>query len=104
MCVIVATRKAALFIRAINNRNWRFVTDSSKTRKRIELKIATVAMKEKVVQAVLHLLSAETLYKNLCVPIRNKAIIAKLYQLPMNSSKWLNLPPPKHSLLIILYE
>ena len=57
-------------------------------------------MKEKVVQAVLHFFSAETLYKNLCVPIRNKAIIEKLYQLSMHSSKQLNLPPSQLSHLI----
>jgi hypothetical protein len=61
-------------------------------------------MKEKVVQAVLHLLSAETLYKNLCIPIRNRAIIAKLYQFPMNFSIWLNLPTPEQSYPMMLYE
>jgi hypothetical protein len=40
-------------------------TDSPRTTNKVELRMATVAMKEKVVQAVLHFLSAETLYKNL---------------------------------------
>jgi hypothetical protein len=104
MWVTVARRKAALFINAINKRNRIFATDSPRTTKRMELNIATVAIKEKVVQAVLHLFSAETLYKNLCVPIRKRAIIEKLYQLSMHSSKQLNLPLSQRSHLITRYN
>jgi hypothetical protein len=68
-------------MRAINSRNWIFVTDCLRTRNAIELRTDTVAIKYKVVRAVLHLLAAETLYKNLCVPIKNNAMIAKVYQL-----------------------
>jgi hypothetical protein len=100
----VARRKAALFIRATNTRNRIFATDSSRARNRIELKIATVDIKEKVVQAVLHLFSAETLYKNLCVPIRNNAMIEKLYQLSMHFSKQLKLPLFQLSHLITLLD
>jgi helix-turn-helix protein len=52
-----------------------------RTTNRIELKTATVAIKDRVVWAVSHFLSAETLYRNLWIPIRNNAIIAKVYHL-----------------------
>ena len=42
-------------------------------------------MKENVVQAVLQFLSAETLYRNLCVPIRMNDRMANQYQLTLNS-------------------
>jgi len=54
-------------------------------RQRTELKRATVAIKENVVQIVLQFLSAETLYKNLCAPIRIKDSIAKAYQFTVDS-------------------
>jgi hypothetical protein len=74
--VTVPITKALPFTKAMKRRNWRLVTGSFDTIQRIELKIATVAMKAKVVQAVLHLLSAETLYRNLWVPKKNNAIMA----------------------------
>ena len=56
-------------------------TGSLRKKNRTELKSATVAINENVVQAVLQFLSAETLYKNLWVPIRINAMIACVYQL-----------------------
>jgi len=47
--------------------------------------MATVAIKEKVVQTVLQFLSAETLYKNLWVPKRISDKIAKVYQFTVDS-------------------
>jgi hypothetical protein len=60
--------------------------DSLRTKQRSELKRATVAIKENMVQTVLQFLSAETLYKNLCAPIRINDRIAKVYQFTVNSS------------------
>ena len=82
----MATRKAVLFTRAMNKRYGIFEADSFKTMNRIELESATVAINAKVVHAVLHFLSAETLYKNRCMPIKNNAITANVYQLDMMPS------------------
>lgn len=83
---MVPTRKAVLFTKAMNNRNRILLMDTLRTKQRAELKRATVAIKENVVQAVLQFLSAETLYKNLCAPIRINDRMAKLYQFTVDSS------------------
>ena len=81
MCVMVATKKALLFKMPTINVKAMLGTGSLRKKNRTELKSATVAINENVVQAVLQFLSAETLYKNLWVPIRINAMIACVYQL-----------------------
>jgi hypothetical protein len=61
ICVMVATKKALLFKMPTTNVKVMLGADSLRKKNTTELKSATVAINENVVQAVLQFLSAETL-------------------------------------------
>jgi hypothetical protein len=61
MWVMVPRTKEALLIPAVRMSMLTSDTDSLKEKKKTALRTVTVAMKEKVVHAVLHSFSAETL-------------------------------------------
>jgi hypothetical protein len=76
----------------VNHSILALLIDSPRMKKRTTLKTVTVVIKEKVVQVVGQFLSAETLYRKRCVPMKTRATRLKMYQFDMR----FNLKPQKN--------
>jgi hypothetical protein len=80
---MVPTRKEPLFKAAVSHSILALLMDSPRRKKNATLRTVTVVINEKVVQAVGQFLSAETLYRKRCVPMKTRATMLKTYQLDM---------------------